>query len=260
MTNTAANASEGMRINRYLASAGVCSRRKADELVAAGEVTVDGRVATTGERVSAGQVICLRGRQLTVRSDHIYIALNKPEGITCTASREDPDNVIDFLGFERRIFPVGRLDKPSSGLLLLTDDGETANRILRTDGFHEKEYQVRVDQPIDDNFIRSMTAGVPILDTVTLPCKIIKTGPASFTIVLTQGLNRQIRRMCEYNGRKVVELSRTRIMNIRLGNLPIGKWRNLTDKEVDELMSLLSRAPSPRKETPPNNDACHPEV
>ncbi len=234
------NDREGIRINRYLASAGICSRRRADELIVSGEVTVDGRVAITGEKVCDGQEVCVRGQKITVGSDHVYIALNKPAGITCTASPDDPDNVIDFLNFDRRVFPVGRLDKQSSGLLLLTNDGETANRILRTDGFHEKEYQVCVDKPIDDVFVRSLSSGVPILDTVTLPCSVSKTGERSFTIILTQGLNRQIRRMCEYHGYRVRSLSRVRIMNIKLANLPLGSWRHVSDEELGELKSMLS--------------------
>jgi len=229
-----------IRINRYLASAGVCSRRKADELVAAGEVTIDGKVALTGEKVRIGQQICVSGEIITIGSVHVYIALNKPKGITCTASPADPDNVIDFLGLNRRVFPVGRLDKQSSGLLLLTDDGETANLILRTDGFHEKEYQVQVDRPINEPFLLSMSSGVPILDKVTLPCKVNQTGERSFRIVLTQGLNRQIRRMCEYHGYRVRSLERTRIMNIRLGDLPVGHWRYLSGEELSKLKALLS--------------------
>ena len=243
---------QGIRINRYLASAGICSRRKADDLVASGEVTVDGRVAITGERVLASQEICVRGQRVSVESDYVYIALNKPVGITCTAAPDDPDNVIDYLGLDRRVFPVGRLDKPSTGLLLLTNDGETANLITRTDGFHEKEYEVFVDYPVREDFLKSMSAGVPILDTVTLPCTVHQTGSHSFTIILTQGLNRQIRRMCEHHGYKVASLCRTRIMNIRLGDLPLGSWRYLGEAEISELKSLLSRSPRSQKRTSPD--------
>ena len=244
----------GIRINRYLASAGICSRRKADELIASGEVTVDGRVAVTGERVLSGQEVCVRGQRINVDTEHVYIALNKPRGITCTAATDDPDNVIDYLGFDRRVFPVGRLDKLSTGLLILTNDGETANRITRTDGFHEKEYEVFVDHPIRGGFLESMAAGVPILDTVTLPCTVHQTGDRSFTIILTQGLNRQIRRMCEYHGYRVNRLCRTRIMNIRLGDLSLGSWRYLEEAEVRELKFLLSRSPLSRKQTSPDTD------
>lgn len=243
---------QGIRINRYLASAGICSRRKADELIASGDVTVDGRVAMTGEKVVAGQEVCVRGQRVSVDPGFVYIALNKPRGITCTAAPDDPDNVIDYLGFDRRVFPVGRLDKLSTGLLLLTNDGETANLITRTDGFHEKEYEVHVDHPIREDFLNSMSAGVPILDTVTLPSTVYKTGGSSFTIILTQGLNRQIRRMCEYHGYSVIRLCRTRIMNVRLGDLPIGSWRYLDEKELRELKALLSGSPLSRKQTSPD--------
>ncbi|MBN1891774.1 MAG: pseudouridine synthase [Clostridiales bacterium] len=235
-----------IRINRYIASAGICSRRKADELIASGEVTIDGRIAITGEKVSADQDVRVRGQRIGVRPDHVYLALNKPKGITCTASSDDPDNVIDYLSYERRVFPVGRLDKQSTGLLLLTDDGDTANRILRTDGSHEKEYHVHVDKPVTEAFIRSMSSGVPILDTVTLPCFIKKVSNRSFSMVLTQGLNRQIRRMCQYHGYEVTSLKRTRIMNIDLGRLPTGKWRYLEEDEVDQLKSMLRRSSPPQ--------------
>lgn len=248
------NDPQGIRINRYLASAGMCSRRKADELIASGEVTVDGRVAVTGERVFDGQEVCVRGQKIHVDSEYVYIALNKPRGITCTAAPDDPDNVIDYLGFNKRVFPVGRLDKLSTGLLLLTNDGETANRITRTDGFHEKEYEVFVDHPVREDFLKSMAAGVPILDTVTLPCTVHQTGDRSFMIILTQGLNRQIRRMCEYHGYRVIRLCRTRIMNIRLGDLPLGLWRYLEETETRELKNLLSRSPLPQKQTSPDTD------
>lgn len=247
-----------VRINRYIASAGICSRRKADELIASGEVTIDGRIATTGEKLTADQDVRVRGQSVGLRPDHVYLALNKPKGITCTASPDDPDNVIDYIAYERRIFPVGRLDKLSTGLLLLTDDGDTANRILRTDGFHEKEYLVHVDKPVTDAFIRSMSSGVPILDTVTLPCLIKKRSNRSFSMVLTQGLNRQIRRMCQYHGYEVTSLKRTRIMNIELGRLPIGTWRHLEEGEINRLKSILNDSSQSRRQknldcdTPPD--------
>ncbi len=243
-----------MRINRYIAAAGVCSRRKADEMIASGEVTIDGKVAVTGQKITLGQELLVRGKAVHLQRDYVYLLLNKPRGITCTASRKDPDNVIDFLSFEHRVFPVGRLDKLSTGLLLLTNDGETAHLILRTDGFHEKEYRVRVDRPVDDHFIRLMSTGIPILEKVTLPCFVEKTGDRTFTIILTQGLNRQIRRMCEYLGYRVMSLQRTRIMNLEIGDLPVGKWRYLTPEEIAELKSALDRASPGTKQTSPDSN------
>ncbi len=241
------NELQGIRINRYLASAGICSRRKADDLIASGRVTIDGQIAVTGQKVFDGQDVRVMGQSVSANTSFKYIALNKPRGIICTAAPDVPDNVIDFLGFEQRVFPVGRLDKPSTGLLLLTNDGDTAHLITRTDGFHEKEYDVTVDHPIRGDFLKSMQSGVPVLDVVTLPCVVRQTGDRSFTIILTQGLNRQIRRMCEYHGYKVTGLHRTRIMNIRLGDLGSGQWRYLDDAEVRELKSLLSGPKKSRK-------------
>lgn len=229
----------GIRINRYVASSGTCSRRKADELVEAGKVTVDGEVAVMGTRVTAGQIVRVEGKPVFPEDDLVYIALNKPLGVTCTTDIRDKDNIIDFLGFDRRIFPIGRLDKMSTGLILLTNDGAIVNRLLRAEGQHEKEYKVEVDQPITDDFLMKMREGVPILDQITLPCKVFPIGTHSFRIILTQGLNRQIRRMCEYLGFRVLRLKRTRILNIDLGTLPIGQWRRLTFKELSDLKAIL---------------------
>ncbi len=229
---------DGTRVNRYISSSGFCSRRKADEYVAAGLVTVDGEIAVPGTRVLEGQDVRVQGKPLFPDDDFIYIALHKPLGITCTTDTRVKDNVIDYLHFDKRIYPIGRLDKMSTGLLLLTNDGNIVNRILRAEGRHEKEYLVEVDKPLTDAFINSMQSGVPILDRITIPCKLIPTGSHTFRIILTQGLNRQIRRMCEYHGYSVRRLKRTRIMNIDIGTLPPGEWRNLTFKEIRDLKAL----------------------
>ena len=235
------SAGEGTRVNRYISSSGFCSRRKADEYVAAGLVTVDGETAVPGTRVFEGQDVRVQGKPLFPDEDFIYIALHKPLGITCTTDTRVKDNVIDYLQFDKRIYPIGRLDKMSTGLLLLTNDGNIVNRILRAEERHEKEYLVEVDKPVTDAFVKSMQDGVPILDRVTMPCKITITGSHTFRIILTQGLNRQIRRMCEYHGYSVRRLKRTRIMNIDLGTLPLGEWRSLTFKEIRDLKALTSR-------------------
>jgi len=241
------SAEEGIRVNRYIASSGFCSRRKADEYVAAGLVTVDDAAAIAGTRVLDGQVVRVDGNPLFPDEDYVYIALHKPLGITCTTDRRDQDNVIDYIHFDKRIYPIGRLDKSSTGLLLLTNDGNIVNRILRAEGHHEKEYVVEVDRPITQDFLASMQSGVPILDRVTMPCKIIQTGSHTFRIILMQGLNRQIRRMCEYHEYHVRKLKRTRILNIDIGFLPLGGWRYLTFKEIRDLKTLISEPPRARK-------------
>lgn len=234
----------GVRINKYISSSGFCSRRKADELIEAGLVTIDQVTAVPGDRVLEGQVVKVRGEPVLPDEDYIYIALHKPIGITCTTDLTDPDNVVSYLNFEKRIFPIGRLDKMSTGLLLLTNDGSIVNRLLRAEGRHEKEYLVEVDRPVTPEFLKAISSGVPILDTVTLPCKVHREGPCIFRIILTQGLNRQIRRMCEYHSYNVRKLKRTRILNIDLGSLPVGAWRPLTPKEVRDL-KLLVQSPRP---------------
>lgn len=236
--DTTASSGDGTRVNHYISSSGFCSRRKADEYVAAGLVTVDGEMAVPGTRVLEGQDVRVDGKPLFPDEDYLYIALHKPLGITCTTDTRVKDNVIDYLHFDKRIYPIGRLDKMSTGLLLLTNDGSIVNRILRAEGRHEKEYLVEVDKPLTDEFIQSMQSGVPILDRVTLPCKLIPTGSHTFRIILTQGLNRQIRRMCDYLGYSVRRLKRTRIMNIDIGTLPLGEWRSLTFKEIRDLKAM----------------------
>jgi 23S rRNA pseudouridine2604 synthase len=230
-----------LRINVFLAKSGLCSRRAADELIREGKVIINGEKANLGARVTDSDQVFVDGERvcLTQAPEPIYIALNKPEGVVCTTDREDPANIIDFLGFKERVFPIGRLDKASTGLILLTNDGSIVNRILRAQYGHEKEYVVRVDKPITAKFLRSMASGVPILDTITKPCKVRQINEMEFRIVLTQGLNRQIRRMCEHLGYRVRALRRVRIMNITLGNLKLGAWRNLTFKEMRDLEELL---------------------
>ena len=232
--------SENKRLNKFIADSGYCSRREADRLISEGRVLIDGRVGVLGDRVLPGMQVLVDHNPLSGQGEKVYLLLNKPVGIVCTADPREPMNVVDYLSYPTRIFPVGRLDKDSEGLLLLTSDGEIVNRLLRAAGGHEKEYEVTVDRPVTPDFIRGMSAGVPILDTVTLPCKIRRTGERSFTIVIVQGLNRQIRRMCEYFGYNVRSLKRVRIMNLRLGSLRPGQWRELTDDELNELLRRLS--------------------
>jgi 23S rRNA pseudouridine2604 synthase len=227
---------EGIRLNKYIASSGLCSRREADTLIESGKVTINGEVALQGSKVMDGDIVLVNGRKVTPDDDMVYIAFNKPLGVTCTTDRRDPSNIIDYIGFDERIFPVGRLDKNSSGLILLTNDGSIVNKLLRAENGHEKEYLVTVNRPYDKNFLRSMESGVPVLGQLTLPCKLKPAGDRTFKIILHQGLNRQIRRMCEYLGYKVTRLKRIRFMNISLGDLETGKWRYLTASEKKELL------------------------
>jgi 23S rRNA pseudouridine2604 synthase len=240
-----------MRINKYLAETGTCSRREADQWIEAGRVTVDGTRAVLGTQVSEGAVVLVDGKPLPDRPRKVYLALNKPIGIECTTDRDVPANIVDFVGHRERVFPIGRLDKDSEGLILLTNDGDIVNTILRAENEHEKEYVVAVDRPLTPAFLAGMAAGVPMLDTVTNPCKVTQVGRNTFRIVLTQGLNRQIRRMCEHFDYTVRGLQRVRIMHVRLGDLPVGKWRDLTAEELRGLvasrttLSLRPRASRP---------------
>jgi len=227
---------EGIRLNKYIASSGLCSRREADTLIESGKVTVNGITAVQGTKVMPGDEVLVNGRAVTPEDSMIYIAFNKPLGVTCTTDTRDPSNIIDYIGYEERIFPVGRLDKNSSGLILLTNDGAIVNKLLRAENGHEKEYLVTVNRPYDKAFLKTMSSGVPVLGQLTLPCKMVPTGDKTFKITLHQGLNRQIRRMCEYLGYKVTRLKRIRFMNIELGDLETGKWRYLTAKEKKELL------------------------
>lgn len=230
---------QGKRLNKFIADSGYCSRREADRLITEGRVLVDGRVGVLGDKILPGMVVLVDGQSLSGDGEKVYLLLNKPVGVVCTADPREPMNVVDYLSYPIRIFPVGRLDKDSEGLLLLTSDGEIVNRLLRAAGGHEKEYEVVVDRPVTREFIEKMMAGVPILDTVTLPCRVRRTGERSFNIILVQGLNRQIRRMCEALGYNVRSLRRVRIMNLRLGALKPGQWRMVTPEELSELMRCL---------------------
>jgi 23S rRNA pseudouridine2604 synthase len=229
------------RINKFLSEAGYCSRREADKLIDKGRVTINGEVPEMGTKIASGDVVRVDGKRIDEpKDDPVYIAFNKPVGIVCTTdTRVEKDNIIDYINHPKRIFPVGRLDKPSQGLIFLTNDGDIVNKILRARNNHEKEYLVRVNKPVTDEFIERMSNGVPILDTVTRKCTVQKVSKNEFRIILTQGLNRQIRRMCEYLDYRVVKLKRVRIMNVKL-DLPVGKWRDLTEKELQEINRLVS--------------------
>lgn len=232
-----------MRINKFLAETGITSRRGADKWVEEGRVTINGALATNGSKVEMGDTVCVDGKPVKREEQLVYIVLNKPVGITSTTEKHIDGNVVDFVNHPLRIFHIGRLDKDSEGLLLLTNDGDIVNEILRAENHHEKEYVVQVDKPITDKFIRDMGAGVEILETTTLPCHVEKVSSHVFKIILEQGLNRQIRRMCSALGYNVKRLQRIRIMNIHIGNLKVGQWRDLTDKERNELFKLLNYTP-----------------
>jgi 23S rRNA pseudouridine2604 synthase len=229
---------EGVRINKYLSEAGFCSRREADRLIAEGKVLIDGKLPEIGTRVMPGQTVTVDGKKLHIADKKVVIAYNKPIGIECTSDSENKDNIISAVNYPVRLYTVGRLDKNSCGLILLTNDGELANLISKAGENHEKEYYVRVDKPITKEFIEGMKRGVPILDKVTAPCKIFPKGENCFTIVLIQGLNRQIRRMCEYFGLKVRFLKRVRVMNISLGDLKPGEYRELSAEEIQKLYTI----------------------
>lgn len=231
-----------VRLNKYISETGFCSRREGDKLIEQRRVKIDGVVATTGMKVSKGQSVSIDDKPLKVENELVYIALNKPVGITCTTESKVKGNIVDFINHEKRIFPIGRLDKDSQGLIFMTNDGDIVNKILRAGNNHEKEYVVTVNKPITDEFIKGMSNGVPILGTVTKKCLVKKEGKYAFRIILTQGLNRQIRRMCEYFGYEVKKLERLRIMNVSLGNLKIGSWRYLTKKELAEINRLTSNS------------------
>lgn len=224
-----------IRLNKYLSELGVCSRREADLFIEKGQVTVDNQIAAIGMKVFEGQEIKVNGKIVKGQDKKIIIAFNKPKGIICSSKYDN--NIIDYINYPTRIYTIGRLDKNSQGLILLTNNGDIVNKISKASNYHEKEYVVFVNKDITKDFINSMQNGVPILDTITRPCKIIIEGKREFRIILTQGLNRQIRRMCEYFGYKVVKLVRVRIMNIKLGNLKEGTYRNITKEELKELKS-----------------------
>ena len=232
-----------MRINKFISEAGTASRRGADKLITEGRVTINGKRATIGSQVEPGDDVRVNGNQLFVARNNVYIALNKPVGITCTTEKGVKGNIVDLVNHPFRVFHIGRLDKDSEGLILLTNDGDIVNEILRSENQHEKEYVVSVDRPITPEFLKQMSEGVKILDTITLPCKVEQLSKYDFKIILTQGLNRQIRRMCEALGYNVYRLQRIRIMNIQLDNLPVGQWRYLSKKEKAQLFQELNYEP-----------------
>lgn len=234
---------EPVRINKYLSEAGFCSRREADRLIESGKVTVDGVPAEMGTKVQPGQRVCVNGKPVRMEEEEILLVVNKPIGIVCTTAEFDKDNIVDFLNYPKRVYPIGRLDKDSSGLILMTNQGELVNKILRGGNHHEKEYMVRVNRPVTPEFVTAMEAGVVLDDGVrTLPCKVEKTGGYSFKIILMQGLNRQIRRMCEALDYRVTNLKRVRVMNIELGDLRVGSYRKVTPEEYAELKGRLENS------------------
>jgi 23S rRNA pseudouridine2604 synthase len=240
-------------LNKFISDTGYCSRREADNLITEGRVLLNNRTAVLGNRYKPGDTVVVDGSIVTAakKDKRVYLALNKPPGITTTTELHIKDNIISFVNYPKRIFPIGRLDKDSEGLIFLTNDGDIINKILRADNNHEKEYIVRVNKPIDHTFVQQMSQGVPILDTVTLPCKVQMMGRQTFRITLTQGLNRQIRRMCEHLGYAVVGLQRVRIMNITLDKLPLGKWRYLSEVEVSLLMESVADSTKVKSESKP---------
>lgn len=232
----------GTRINKYLSELGICSRREADKWIEAGRVMVNGKRPATGTRIGRRDKVQVDGRVVSEPDEpDVYLALNKPPGIVCTTEKTDPDNIVSFVNYPRRIFPIGRLDKPSEGLIFLTSDGDIVNKILRAGNEHEKVYEVTVDQQITTDFIDKMSNGVPILGKMTKKCKVEMLTPHSFRITLVQGMNRQIRRMCEHFGYEVKKLKRTRIMNINL-DIPPGQWRDLTESELNEIQRLTKNS------------------
>lgn len=229
-----------IRLNKYLSEAGVCSRREADRYIEQGRVTVDGELPSMGQKVTPGQQVCLDGMPVGGREKQVLLLVNKPAGIVCTTAEfKNEKNIVDMVDYPVRVYPVGRLDKESEGLILMTNQGELVNKILRRGNAHSKEYLVQVNKLVTPEFIEAMKRGVPILDTVTAPCQAEKTGAKSFRIILTQGLNRQIRRMCEYFGYRVVSLKRVRVMNFSVDGIPLGEYREATEKEMEELKELL---------------------
>ncbi len=229
-------------LNKYISSTGICSRREADRLINEGRVTLNGQPTKTGNRVLPTDVVRIDGQPLLPQPKALYIAFNKPVGIVCTTDPQEPQNIVRFINHPERLFPIGRLDKASQGLIFLTNDGDIVNKILRAGNRHEKEYVVTVNRPITPAFVRDMSRGVPVLGTVTQPCRVRAIDTHTFNIILTQGLNRQIRRMCEHLGYGVAQLKRIRIMNVSLGGLPPGQWRTLTPDELQSIQSMVSRS------------------
>lgn len=232
----------GIRLNKYISDTGFCSRREADKLIEDGRVTINGKVPELGTRVQEGDLVAIDGKKIGAKKEPIYIAFNKPVGITCTTEMHVKGNIISYINHPERIFPIGRLDKPSDGLIFLTNDGDIVNKILRAGNNHEKEYVVTVHKPIDERFVERMSSGVRILGVVTKRCKVRQEGKNKFRIILTQGLNRQIRRMCEELGYEVLTLKRERIMNVTLAGLSVGKWRYLTPQEIGEINRMVANS------------------
>lgn len=253
------NNKDSINLNKFISSTGVCSRREAEKLIVQGRVTINNKPTELGNRVYKGDVVKIDGRPLNPKPQTIYIALNKPIGIVCTTDSKERKNIVKFLNYPERLFPIGRLDKPSEGLIFLTNDGDIVNKILRAGNNHQKEYIVTVSKSITDTFIAKMSDGIPILGTVTQKCKVEKVADKVFKIILTQGLNRQIRRMCEYLDYEVTKLVRTRIMNIELGKLNTGDWRTLTEEEMKQINEMIAESskteeasavtPKPKKQT-----------
>jgi len=234
------NNQNSTNLNKFISSTGICSRRDAEKWIVAGRVTINNKTAKLGNRVFEGDTVKVDGRQLQAKPKTVYIALNKPVGIVSTTDSKERKNIVKHINYPQRLFPIGRLDKPSEGLIFLTNDGDIVNKILRAGNNHEKEYIVSVNKKITDTFIQKMANGIPILGTVTQKCKVKKISNFVFQIILTQGLNRQIRRMCEYLGYEVTKLKRTRIMNVELGTLKTGDWRELTQEELKEINNMIA--------------------
>lgn len=228
-----------IRLNKFLSEAGVCSRREADRLIESGRVTVDGKRAEMGMRISDTQIVRVGKKEIRPRNEMVLLAVNKPVGVVCTEEKREKNNIINFLKYPTRITYIGRLDKDSEGLLLMTNNGDIINKMMRAGNQHEKEYKVTVNKPVTEEFIKKMAGGVPILDTVTRKCQVERIGKYKFRIILTQGLNRQIRRMCEYLGYKVTRLERIRVMNIELGDLKVGEYRKVTEEEIAKLYEMI---------------------
>lgn len=245
------NNDESISLNKYISGTGICSRREADRLIQDGRVTLNGQPTKTGNRVLPGDVVKIDGKPLQAKPQTLYIAFNKPVGIICTTDPKEPQNIVRFIGHPERLFPIGRLDKASQGLIFLTNDGDIVNKILRAGNQHEKEYVVTVNRPITPAFVREMARGVPILGTVTQPCRVRALDDHTFNIILTQGMNRQIRRMCEHLGYEVARLKRVRIMNVNLGSLPLGKWRPLTPHELATIQRMVRDSSKTAPTAPP---------
>ena len=245
----------GIRLNKFIAESGICSRREADKFIEKGAVMINGRKAVVGDTVRPGDRVTVNGNKLEplTAENKIYIAFNKPVGVTCTTEESTKGNIVDYVNHATRVFNIGRLDKDSQGLIFLTNDGDIVNKILRAENAHEKEYLVTVDKPITEKFISSMATGVPILGQVTKKCKVTQESTLVFRITLIQGLNRQIRRMCEYFGYEVLKLERVRIMNVSLTGIPLGEWRDLTDKELDGVFAMIEKSTSETEKSKPKS-------